>query len=114
MIDLARNEEHDEAGDSGVVVVIQVLSGSVELMCGDVTIRCEDGPLDALKLGEAQSLRAREQSRMLLTFSQLSPPHDKRHASHCVARRPMAFEHSADVISPSRPESSLCSSLQPR
>lgn len=68
VVDLAGNEEHGEAGDSGVVV-IQVLGGSVDLTSGDDTIRCEDGTLVALEPGEVRSLRALEQSRLLLAFA---------------------------------------------
>ena len=68
VIDLAGNEEVGEPGESGGVV-IQVLSGSVDLTSGDDTINCADGTLVALAPGEAGSVRAIEQSRLLLTFS---------------------------------------------
>ena len=64
MIDLAGNEEVGEAGDGVVVVVvIQVLSGSVDVTSGDETISCADGGLVALAPGEAGSVLAIEQSR---------------------------------------------------
>lgn len=74
MIDLAGNEELGEADDSVVVVIVQVLSGSVDLTSGDDTISCADGTLATLAPGEAHSLRALEQSRLLLTFAPRPAP----------------------------------------
>jgi hypothetical protein len=68
VIDLAGSEEVGETGGSGGVV-IEVLSGGVDLTSGDETISCADGTLVALAPGEAGSVRAIEQSRLLLTFS---------------------------------------------
>ena len=64
LIDLARNEELGFPGDSGRVV-IQVLSGGVELAFGDDSTTFDAGTLLALEPGEAHSVRALEQSRFL-------------------------------------------------
>ncbi len=81
VIDLARNEEMGEAGGSGSVV-IQVLSGSVDLTSGDETVSCADGTLVALEPGEAGSVRAIEQSRLLLTSA--PPPASHGHSPGSV------------------------------
>lgn len=74
VIDLAGNEEVRDPGESGGVV-IQVLSGNVDLTSGDDTISCTDGTLVALAPGEAGSVRAIEHSRLLLTFSPRQATH---------------------------------------
>ena len=74
VIDLAGSEEVGETGGSGGVV-IEVLSGSVDLTSGTETISCADGTMVALEPGEAGSVRAIEQSRLLLTSSPRQAPH---------------------------------------
>ena len=73
VIDLARNEALGDPGDSGRVL-IRVLSGSVDLTLVDDTTTCDDGTLVALEPGEAHSVRAPEQSRLLLTFAPRPAP----------------------------------------
>jgi quercetin dioxygenase-like cupin family protein len=74
LVDLAQDEE---IGDSwyGDRVLVQVLSGSVLMTIGEYTTACDDGTLVALDPGEAHSVRALEQSRLLLTFASRSRGH---------------------------------------
>jgi quercetin dioxygenase-like cupin family protein len=74
LVDLAQEEE---IGDSsyGDRVLIQVLSGSVLITIGEYTTTCDDGTLVALDPGDAHSVRALEQSRLLLTFASRSRGH---------------------------------------
>jgi quercetin dioxygenase-like cupin family protein len=68
MVDLARDEQiADYWGRDRVV--IQVLGGSVSFTAGDYTALCEVGTLLAPEPGETHSLRALEQSRLLVTFT---------------------------------------------
>jgi quercetin dioxygenase-like cupin family protein len=53
----------------GARVVIQVLSGRIDVLIGNDMASYDDGALVALEPGEAASVRALEQSRLLLTFS---------------------------------------------
>jgi quercetin dioxygenase-like cupin family protein len=66
VIDLDRNEELRDRGNGGRLV-IEVLSGRVDLTVGDETRTCDDGMLVALEPGESRSVRALESSRLLLT-----------------------------------------------
>jgi quercetin dioxygenase-like cupin family protein len=74
LIDLA---EDQEIGDSwyGDRALIQVLSGSVRITIGEYTTTCDDGTLVVLDPGDAHSIRALEQSRLLLTFASTSRGH---------------------------------------
>lgn len=68
VVDLARDEQiADYWGRDRVV--IQVLSGSVSLTVGDYTAICEVGTLVAPKPGDTHTVRALEQSRLLVTFT---------------------------------------------
>ena len=87
VIDLALNEALGDPGNSGRVV-IQVLSGSVDLT------------LVALEPGEAHSVRALEQSRLLLTFAPRPAPRGHSPGSTSDARS--RFEPPAGSISLSR------------
>jgi quercetin dioxygenase-like cupin family protein len=75
LVDLAQDEE---IGDSwyGDRALIQVLSGTVEITIGDyTTTTCDEGTLVALDPDDAHSIRALEQSRLLLTFASRSRGH---------------------------------------
>jgi quercetin dioxygenase-like cupin family protein len=74
LVDLAQDEELDDSwyGDR---VLIQVLSGSVLITIGEYTTTCDHGTLVALDPGDAHSVRALEQSRLLLTFASISRGH---------------------------------------
>lgn len=74
LVDLGRSTELVDPGH-GAQVVIQVLSGRVNVLSPEETASYDDGTLLAIEPGEAASVRALEQSRLLLTFS-------PRRASH--------------------------------
>jgi hypothetical protein len=68
VVDLARDEQiADYWGRDRVL--IQVLSGSVSLTVGDYTAICEVGTLVAPEPGDTHTVRALEQSRLLVTFT---------------------------------------------
>jgi quercetin dioxygenase-like cupin family protein len=66
VIDLDQNEELEDHGNGGRLV-IEVLSGSVDLTIGGHATTCGGGMLVALEPGESRSVRALESSRLLLT-----------------------------------------------
>jgi len=68
VIDLAVGEE---MGDHQVSerAVVQIVLGSVELTIGGVETTCGEGVLVVLEPGERHSVRALEQSRLLLTLA---------------------------------------------
>jgi quercetin dioxygenase-like cupin family protein len=68
VVDLAPDEEIGEYWGRDRVV-IQVLGGSVSFTVGDYTAIGEVGTLVAPEPGETRSVRALEQSRLLLTFT---------------------------------------------
>jgi quercetin dioxygenase-like cupin family protein len=74
LVDLAQDEE---IGDSwyGDRALIQVLNGSVLITIGQYTTTCDEGTLVALDPDDAHSIRALEQSRLLLTFASRSRGH---------------------------------------
>jgi quercetin dioxygenase-like cupin family protein len=74
LVDLAHDEE---IGDSwyGDRALIQVLNGSVLMTIGQYTTTCDEGTLVALDPDDAHSIRALEQSRLLLTFASRSRGH---------------------------------------
>jgi quercetin dioxygenase-like cupin family protein len=66
VVDLGQNEELGNRGNGGRLV-IEVLSGSVDLTIGGDTTRWGDGMLVVLEPGEPRLVRALESSRLLLT-----------------------------------------------
>jgi quercetin dioxygenase-like cupin family protein len=61
----------DEMGDHRVHehAVVQVVSGSLELVVGDHSVECPAGTLLTFTPGETRSVRALEQSRILLLLA---------------------------------------------
>jgi quercetin dioxygenase-like cupin family protein len=76
-VDLADLAQDEEIGDSwyGDRALIQVLNGSVLITIGQYTTTCDEGTLVALDPDDAHSIRALEQSRLLLTFASRSRGH---------------------------------------